>query len=123
SGLWFRRASQSEEETLIVTEHAEIGNATPNGAEVQGGAPGAEGHLAQQPRPRAAVWTKADLIAVVLVTAALLLVYLPELRWLTETWARDPNYSHGFLVFPVALVILWRRMVAVDPRLTRSRPV
>jgi exosortase len=31
------------------------------------------------------------------------------------TWNEEPNYSHGFLVVPVALVIVWRRWVEADP--------
>jgi exosortase len=45
----------------------------------------------------------------VAVGLALLWAYAPEFRLLWETWSRDPNYSHGFLVIPVALWILWRR--------------
>jgi exosortase len=43
------------------------------------------------------------------VAAALAWAYAPNLRSLVSTWNREPNYSHGFLVLPVALMILWRR--------------
>ena len=36
------------------------------------------------------------------------LVYLPVLRDLGVRWWDDPNYSHGFLVFPVAIYLMWR---------------
>jgi exosortase len=41
--------------------------------------------------------------------------YAPSLRSLATTWNRDPNYSHGFLVVPVSLVIVWRRWVEAEP--------
>jgi exosortase len=41
--------------------------------------------------------------------------YAPNLWSLVVTWDRDPNYSHGFLVVPVAMVILWRRWVESEP--------
>jgi exosortase len=43
------------------------------------------------------------------VAAALGWAYAPELRWLWDTWRDDPNYSHGYLVAPVAAVVFWRR--------------
>jgi exosortase len=48
-------------------------------------------------------------VAVAIVTAMLGWSYAPNIRELVRTWWRDPNYSHGFLVVPVALVILYRR--------------
>jgi exosortase len=38
------------------------------------------------------------------------LAYAPNFRDLKSTWTDDPNYSHGFLVIPIALFILWRRL-------------
>ncbi len=38
------------------------------------------------------------------------LAYAPNLRDLYSTWNDDPNYSHGKLVIPIALFILWRRL-------------
>jgi exosortase len=40
--------------------------------------------------------------------------YAPNLRSLVATWNHDPNYSHGFLVIPIALYILWRRWIESD---------
>ncbi len=34
--------------------------------------------------------------------------YAPNLASLVRTWNREPDYSHGFLVLPIALVILWK---------------
>src|SRR5205085_12150515 len=35
--------------------------------------------------------------------------YWPVLVNLAETWSKEPDYSHGFLVAPIALAILWFR--------------
>lgn len=43
------------------------------------------------------------------VAALTFWVYLPEFTWLWETWTSDPNYSHGFLVIPVAGLIFWKQ--------------
>ncbi len=42
------------------------------------------------------------------LVAAVVLSYLPSLSYLAVTW-EDPNYSHGWLVVPIALFILWQR--------------
>ncbi|MEQ1727818.1 MAG: exosortase A [Vicinamibacterales bacterium] len=36
-------------------------------------------------------------------------LYWPVLRKLTSDWASDANYSHGFLVVPIALYFAWER--------------
>jgi exosortase len=41
--------------------------------------------------------------------AALLWVYWPTLLGLFQRWARDPQYSHGYLVPLFALYLLWSR--------------
>lgn len=51
----------------------------------------------------------ARLAPLAIVAVVLGWAYAPNLRELGQTWMRDPNYSHGFLVIPVALVILWQR--------------
>lgn len=38
------------------------------------------------------------------------LAYLPNFLDLYSIWTDDPNYSHGSLVIPIALVILWQRL-------------
>jgi exosortase len=48
-----------------------------------------------------------------------LAVYLPVLVSLVKQWARDENYSHGFLVVPFALFFAWRArrdLASADPR-------
>jgi exosortase len=53
-------------------------------------------------------------VALAVVTVVLGWAYAPNLRNLVATWNQDPNYSHGFLVIPVALVIVWRRWVETE---------
>lgn len=43
------------------------------------------------------------------VGAAVVASYLPSLRQLFEIWWHEPSYSHGFLVVPIAGLILWLR--------------
>src|SRR5262245_11623770 len=44
------------------------------------------------------------------VALVLGLAYAPNFLDLTTIWQSDPNYSHGYLVIPIALFILWRRL-------------
>jgi exosortase len=44
-----------------------------------------------------------------LLCACLLWSYWPTLVNLVRTWARDPRYSHGFLVPPFAAYLFWSR--------------
>ncbi|MGA2703066.1 MAG: exosortase/archaeosortase family protein [Isosphaeraceae bacterium] len=37
-------------------------------------------------------------------------VYWPNLQDLYTVWSEEPNYSHGFLVIPIALGIFWLRL-------------
>jgi len=37
------------------------------------------------------------------------LIYLPVLADLVLDWYEDPNYSHGFLIIPVAIWFIWRQ--------------
>ena len=43
------------------------------------------------------------------------LAYAPNLRGLFSMWWLDPSYSHGFLVIPIAFVILSQRLSGVQP--------
>lgn len=42
--------------------------------------------------------------------ALLAFAYAPNIRALATIWENEPNYSHGFLVAPIAAVIFWRRL-------------
>jgi exosortase len=60
-------------------------------------------------------------VAPAIVAVVLGWSYAPNLRNLVAIWNQDPNYSHGFLVIPVALVIAWRRWAeAESPPITPS---
>ena len=54
------------------------------------------------------------------------LAYLPNFRDLYSIWTDDPNYSHGSLVIPIALVILWQRLstrpAKSSPTVAKSSP-
>src|SRR5258707_9276687 len=52
----------------------------------------------------------AAVVSLLAVAGLIGWAFAPEWRGLYETWVRDPNYSHGFLVVPLALAILWRRL-------------
>jgi exosortase len=52
------------------------------------------------------------------VAAALAWSYYPSIAYLARCW-EDPNYSHGWLIVPIALFILWKRwddLAAVEVR-------
>jgi exosortase len=48
-------------------------------------------------------------VAFLAAVAAFLWAYWPTLADLAATWNREPDYSHGFLVLPVAVFFLWIR--------------
>jgi exosortase len=52
-------------------------------------------------------WKK--LLAAALVTTSLLLMYRHVLAKLMSDWWTDDNYSHGFLIVPIALYLAWER--------------
>jgi len=51
----------------------------------------------------------STLVALGPVLAGLLVAYLPMLRKLVYDWGHDDNYSHGFLIIPIALYLVWER--------------
>ena len=46
---------------------------------------------------------------IILATTSFLLLYAPILARLARDWANDDNYSHGFLIVPIALYFVWER--------------
>jgi exosortase len=52
------------------------------------------------------------------VVAAVVWVYWPVLVRLVDAWSNDDNYSHGFLILPVAAYFAWERRArfATEPR-------
>ena len=43
------------------------------------------------------------------VIIGMVVVYLPMLRKLIYDWGHDDNYSHGFLIIPIAVYLVWER--------------
>lgn len=52
---------------------------------------------------------RRTLLALGPVLIALLVVYFPMLRKLVYDWGHDGNYSHGFLIIPIAAYLVWER--------------
>ena len=66
-----------------------------------------------------AVWSTRQFqrrCAVGLAILVLGLSYAPNFRDLLSIWISDPNYSHGFLVIPIALWILTQRLSGVPAK-------
>ena len=65
----------------------------------------------------------SEVASLVVVAAALAYAYEPNLLSLYRTWVREPDYSHGFLVLPIAMWMFWRRWPGPDgPRPTPWAP-
>lgn len=56
----------------------------------------------------------ADLISIAVVAVVLVWSYASTLAVLASRWSRDPNYSFGYLVVPIALAMLWSRREGLD---------
>jgi len=56
----------------------------------------------------------------VVVVLVMVVSYLPNFQGLVDKWSKDPNYSHGFFVIPIALYIMWERRELLD--LSKIRP-
>lgn len=65
--------------------------------------------LATAPRPWVR-WAAGGVLVAVMAWA-----FRANLQTLYQFWSNDPDYSHGFLVIPVALVILWQRPRPAGP--------
>jgi len=57
-------------------------------------------------RRRRVAWTLA-------LVAGALAIYAPILAYMVQHWQLDPDYSHGFVVVPLALYFAWERRDAV----------
>jgi exosortase len=68
------------------------------------------------------LWHQRQSIATICALAAATvlfgLAYAPNFSDLYSVWDADPNYSHGFLVIPIALWILWRRLKDTPAKLS-----
>jgi exosortase len=59
-------------------------------------------------------------ISGVTALAAVAWAYWPTLAIMVDRWEREPDYSHGFLVIPIALFFLWTRRASLN--LSEMRP-
>lgn len=48
-------------------------------------------------------------IKIIFILVLILAVYLPVLLDLVVDWYQDDNYSHGFLILPIAAWLIWRK--------------
>jgi exosortase len=51
---------------------------------------------------------------IVAVVAGLAWAYAPNFVAFFDVWYHEPDYTHGFLVLPIALFILWKRWPSAD---------
>lgn len=59
-----------------------------------------------------------DVLIAGVLAASLYVAYAPSFRFLVDQWSRDPNYSYGFFVIPIAAMIFWsRRELLVGSRI------
>jgi exosortase len=56
-------------------------------------------------------------VLILVACASFLVLFAPVLARLVQDWANDGNYSHGFLILPLALYFVWerRKRLAVIP--------
>lgn len=50
------------------------------------------------------------IVLAVMLGAITAWAYWPTFQWMEEQWRHEPDYSHGYIVFPLALVLLYMRM-------------
>ena len=48
-------------------------------------------------------------VLILVTCASFVLLYAPIFAKLVHDWATDDNYSHGFLIVPLALYFVWER--------------
>lgn len=59
--------------------------------------------------PTKSEWLGKIFPGIVLVAIAILYAYWPTLQWVEDAWRNEPDYSHGYLVIPLAGLLLWNR--------------
>jgi len=52
---------------------------------------------------------RRQLVAIAALVAAFLFLYRDVIVWLVDDWDLNGNYSHGYLVAPIALYLVWER--------------
>ncbi|WP_231690910.1 exosortase/archaeosortase family protein [Aureliella helgolandensis] len=74
---------------------------------------------AKAPKPaaqNARVSTQAWSIVAALLTILTLWAYWPTFVWMEDQWRNEPDYSHGYLVIPLALAMLYLRRDSMPHR-------
>ena len=56
-----------------------------------------------------AMGTGQLVVAGLVMLAAVMWAYWSTLAEMVHAWSRQPDYSHGYLVLPIALFFLWSR--------------
>ncbi|WP_218933435.1 exosortase/archaeosortase family protein [Rubripirellula lacrimiformis] len=54
-------------------------------------------------------WVASHGVFLFVLLAAMAYAYWPTLQWVAENWIREPDYSHGWIVLPLALSIALAR--------------
>lgn len=62
-----------------------------------------------------------DVVPLVPIGLILGWAYWSSLKALSELWSNDTNYSHGWFVVPIAIVIVWNRRDMIDRSKIRLR--
>ena len=75
-----------------------------------------------EPWSLARLGDKRQLGFLVAAVAAFAFAYAPNFRELFSVWSSDPNYQHGFLVIPIALMIVWNRVSGESIRQGDDKP-
>jgi exosortase len=65
-----------------------------------------------RPGLRLADLSAGQVASLVAVAAGLAWAYAPNLGSLITVWYNEPDYTHGFLVLPIAMFIFWKRWPA-----------
>ena len=58
-----------------------------------------------------------------ILTAAITYAAWPTLVWAEMAWRLEPDYSHGYLILPLACILLWLRKDSFPGLLERCEPV
>src|SRR3569832_836623 len=74
------------------------------------------------PRQDMRVW-RAPLIAVVLAVLALIALYWETVASMAAIWSRSETFTHGYLILPISLLLLWQRRRALIRSAPALRPV
>ncbi|RMD80214.1 MAG: exosortase, partial [Gammaproteobacteria bacterium] len=61
-------------------------------------------------------------VLTVLLLAVMLVEYRKTAASLVEIWSRSGTFSHGFLIVPITLVLLWKRREALSQVPIRPAP-